>query len=193
MFTPPTRLVTPDFILRWYQPGDGIHVYQAINSSLEHLGEFLGWANPFETVAAAEQLVRGFHASYLKNEDFLLPIWSPDEQELWGGTGFRLREGGLDSGNAEISMWIRANQAGKGLGTAVLKAMIGWGFTEWGFDRICWRCRVDNHASARTAEKAGMTLEARLRRQHPDHKGGPNVDTLYYAILKEEWDKSALQ
>lgn len=189
MFIPPTRFVTPDFILRWYLPGDGAQMVEAVNSSLDHLDQFLGWANPFETLESAETLVRGFYSSYLKSEDFLLSIWSPDEQELWGGTGFRLREGPIGSGNAEISMWIRANQAGKGLGTAVLEAMLQWGFTEWGFDRLCWRCRVDNYASARTAEKVGLTLEARLRRQHPDHKGGPHLDTLYYAILKEEWNE----
>jgi RimJ/RimL family protein N-acetyltransferase len=187
MFFPPTRLATPDFMLRCYLPGDGAQVFEAVNSSVAHLFRFLDWAQTFPSIEAAEALVRGFHARYITGEDFLLPIWSPDGEELWGGTGFRLRDGGKESGIAEISMWIRESQAGRGLGSAVLKALIHWGFAEWGFERLYWRCRADNAASARAAEKAGMTLEARLRRQHPDHMGGHNIDTLFYAMLKSEW------
>jgi ribosomal-protein-serine acetyltransferase len=187
-FFAPQRLNTPEFVLRAYQPGDGAHVFDAVNSSVQHLYRFLDWAQTFPTVEAAEALVRGFHARYITGVDYLLPIWSPDEQELWGGTGFRLRDLAIESGIAEISMWIRATQAGRGLGSAVLTSLLRWGFDVWGFERLYWRCRADNVASARTAEKAGMALEARLRRQHPNHAGGPNIDTLFFAALREEWN-----
>lgn len=187
-FFAPERFETSDFTLRSYFPGDGIKMSEAVNSSYEHLNVFMAWAKEHQPVEESEALVRKFRASYLTNEDFVIGIFSPDDSHLLGGCGYHLREGPLDSGNAEIGMWIRAGEAGKGLGTAVLKALIQWGFTEWHWNRLAWKCDVENVASQRTAEKAGLTLEGTLRKYLPNHHGGAKRNALYYAILKEEWE-----
>ncbi|HUM37468.1 MAG TPA: GNAT family protein, partial [Anaerolineae bacterium] len=105
---------------------------------------------------------------------------------LLGGSGFHLREGGLPQRAAEIGMWIRADAAGKGLGTAVLRALLTWGFTEWPWERLAWRCDGRNLASRRTAEKAGLTHEGVLR-QHLLLADGSRRDTYLYAMLKADW------
>jgi len=83
-------------------------------------------------------------------------------------------------------MWIRADAAGKGLGTAVLRALLTWGFTEWPWERLAWRCDGRNLASRRTAEKAGLTHEGVLR-QHLLLADGSRRDTYLYAMLKADW------
>jgi RimJ/RimL family protein N-acetyltransferase len=186
-FFAPERFVTPTFILRSYYPGDGALMSEAVNASYEHLSEFMAWATPNQSVETSEGLVRKMRADYLSNTDFVIGVFSPDESQLLGGTGFHLREGPLSSGNAEIGIWIRASEAGKGLGTAVTRAMLEWGFTEWEWTRLAWKCDVANSASRRTAERVGMTLEGTLRRYLPNHHGGAKRDSHYYAILKEEW------
>jgi RimJ/RimL family protein N-acetyltransferase len=186
-FFAPERFVTPNFILRTYFPGDGEKMSEAVNSSYEHLSVFMAWAKEHQSAEESEGLVRTFRAKYLTNEDFVIGIFSPDESQLLGGTGYHLREGPLQFGNAEIGMWIRASEAGKGLGTAVLNALVQWGFTEWGWNRLAWKCDINNVASQRTAEKAGFTLEGTLRKHLPNHHGGAKRDALYYGILKEEW------
>jgi RimJ/RimL family protein N-acetyltransferase len=190
-FFAPDHFVTPRFILRTYRAGDGEKLADAINSSHDHLSPFLAWGREEHTVEATENRARQNAAKYLKNEDFAIAILAPDESELWGGTGFHLWEGPIHFGNAEISMWIRASQAGKGLGTAVLNAMIEWGFTEWNWTRLAWRNDVANTASQRTAERAGMTFEGILREffPNPNPEGGAKSDSMYYAILKSEWRK----
>ena len=40
-----------------------------------------------------------------------------DEKRVLGGSGFHLREGPLADGAAEMGMWVRASEAGRGLGT----------------------------------------------------------------------------
>ncbi|HQF00404.1 MAG TPA: GNAT family protein, partial [Anaerolineae bacterium] len=144
------------------------------------------WAKPHQSVEESEITVRRFRARYLLNDDFVLGIFSPDERRLLGGSGFHLREGGLPQRAAEIGMWIRADAAGKGLGTAVLRALLTWGFTEWPWERLAWRCDGRNLASRRTAEKAGLTHEGVLR-QHLLLADGSRRDTYLYAMLKADW------
>ncbi len=93
----------------------------------------------------------------------------------------------LNSKTAEVGMWIRASEAGQGLGTAVLKALLQWGFAEWPWERIYWRCDSDNIASARTAEKAGMVKEGELRQDGFKHDSTIRRSTLIYGALKGEW------
>jgi RimJ/RimL family protein N-acetyltransferase len=186
-FFAPERFETPDFVLRSYHPGDGEKLSEAVNSSYEHLSVFMPWAKEQQSVEESEALVRKFRAGYVTNEDFVIGIFAPDESRLLGGCGYHLREGPIKFGNAEIGMWIRASEAGKGLGTAALKALIQWGFTEWEWSRLAWKCVIENYASRRTAEKAGLTFEGTLRNYLPSHRDGQKHDMLYYSILKEEW------
>jgi RimJ/RimL family protein N-acetyltransferase len=150
----------------------------------------MNWAKPHQSEETSEQLVRQFRARYLTNEDFVLGIFSPAEDRLLGGSGFHLREwNGLPNRSAEIGMWIRADAAGQGLGTAVLRALLAWGFDAWPWERLAWRCDGRNAASQRVAEKAGMTLEGTLR-AHRRLEDGSRQDVCCYAILKETWEAS---
>jgi RimJ/RimL family protein N-acetyltransferase len=55
-------------------------------------------------------------------------------------------------------------------------------FNELGMNRIEIRCESENKRSAAVAERAGFTLEARLR-QHRWSNSGQLVTTLIYARL----------
>ncbi len=188
-FIAPERFVTPTFVLRSYQPGDGELLSDALNNSYEHLTTFMPWAKPYQSVEESEALARRFCGRYLLNEDFVLGIFSADERRLLGGSGFHLREGGFPHRSAELGMWIRADAAGKGLGTAVLLALLEWGFTAWPWERLAWRCDGINLASRRTAEKAGLIHEGVLR-QHLLQPDGAWRDTYLYAMLKAEWKRN---
>jgi ribosomal-protein-alanine N-acetyltransferase len=83
-------------------------------------------------------------------------------------------------------MFIRASEAGRGLGTRVLASLLEWGFGEWPWLRLSWRCDQQNKASIRVAEKAGLRLEGVLRGQHAA-VGEGRCDTACYALTKWEW------
>lgn len=189
-FFAPDRYETPTFVLRSYMPGDGERFAEAYNGSYEHIKRFFIVPKPHYTVEEAEERARTARAAYLTNEDFRMGIFTPDESLLLGDLGFHLWDGPLAFGNTELSMWIRADQSGKGLGVGVLKAVIDWGFTEWEWNRIAWRASIQNVPSQRTAEKSGMHLEARQRKSLPDPHGGEKHDAMYYAIVKEDWEKN---
>ena len=182
----PERYVQPTFVVRCRRPGDGAQVAEAINASYEHLKTFMGWATAEQSVERSEQLSREFYSKWLQAKDFPLALWDREEARILGGSGYHLREGPLELGNAEIGMWIRADAAGRGLGTAVLRALLHWGFTEWPWLRLSWRCSNANTASQRVAEKAGMRREGVLR-SHAVDPGGLRRDTVCYAMLRDEW------
>ena len=86
----------------------------------------------------------------------------------------------------EIEIDLRGRGRGQGLGTRVLRALLKWGFEEWGWERLTWHCDVRNVASARVAEKNGLKLEGTLRSNDLDVEG-KRRDTHIFAILRSEW------
>ena len=187
-FLAPERHDAAGFVLRAYRPGDGAAMQEAKAGSYEHLRPWVTWAKPEETVEENEVLARQFHARYLLGEDFVIGVWSADQTELLGGTDFRVAgELRPADGVGEIGMWLRVDRAGRGLGTAVLVAMLRWGLSEaWPWHRLEWRCDSDNVASRRVAEKAGLALEG-CPRQDVATAGGARRDTLVFAALQQDW------
>jgi RimJ/RimL family protein N-acetyltransferase len=183
-FFAPSEYTEDGMTLRAYRPGDGAALMAATVGSYEHLRPWMPWATPEDTLEQAEARCRRFAANYLLNQDFTIGIWLGDE--LAGGTGFHLRVGPLEWRGAEVGMWIAASHAGTGLGTRALAAMLRWGFEEWGWLRLVWRCDTRNLASIRVAEKNGLKLEGTLRSDMLDVAGNRR-DTHIYAILREEW------
>jgi RimJ/RimL family protein N-acetyltransferase len=182
----PDRYEARDFVLRPYDAGDGVQLASANVESYEHLRPWMSWATPEQSPDDAEVLVRRFRAKYLMHEDFVLGVFSRDEKRLLGGTGFHLREGPLSSGCAEIGMFVRSSEAGRQLGTRILQAMLQWGFRDWPWLRLSWRCDERNIASVRVAEKGGLSLEGVLRGQAAEVGGGRRY-TACYAITKSEF------
>jgi RimJ/RimL family protein N-acetyltransferase len=66
-----------------------------------------------------------------------------------------------------------------------VRAVVDYGFREFGLNRIHADCHGDNPASRRVLEKAGMTYEGRLR-QH-SFRLGRFADRLQFGILRSEW------
>ena len=58
------------------------------------------------------ELLRGFRGRFDLGQDFVYGIFSADESEAVGGTGFHTRRG---EGIFEIGYWIRASRVGEGL------------------------------------------------------------------------------
>lgn len=186
-FFAPEALRTSDFVVRWYQNGDGPAMAESISSSVEHLKPWMGWAAESHTAEECEARARKFRANCLLNTNFILGVWSLDDTRLLGGTGFHLR-GVRDvwDGVGEIGMWIRGDEAGRGLGTALLKAMLAWGFSEWPWERLSWHCDSRNMASRRTAQKAGMKLEGTLRGDKAD-VGEGRCDTMIFGLSRADY------
>ncbi|GAA0475119.1 acetyltransferase [Paractinoplanes deccanensis] len=92
---------------------------------------------------------------------------------------------GLDgSGAAQIGYWMDPKARGRGVATAAVRALCGWGFGTLGLGLIEWRAEVGNVASRRVAEKAGFQYEAILRRRLV-HRG-VRVDAWIGSMLPDD-------
>jgi RimJ/RimL family protein N-acetyltransferase len=183
-FLAPAEHTANEIVIRAYRPGDGAALQRAAVSSYEHLRPWMPWARAEQSVEESEALCRTFAGKYLLNQEFTLGIWIG--ADLAGGSGFHLRHGLIDLGNAEIGMWISAAHASNGLGTRVLAALLEWGFTAWPWQRLVWQCDTRNLASARVAEKNGLSREGTFR-SDALAVDGSRRDTHLYAILRDEW------
>jgi RimJ/RimL family protein N-acetyltransferase len=170
-----------DLLLRSWRPGDGQELNRATVSSYEHLREFMAWARPDTSVEESEGYARQSRARWLLGEEWSLGVWRGDR--LVAGSGFMLRGQPLEDGTVEIGMWVRVDEAGRGLGTRVLRAMVDWADADWPIHKLTWQCDSRNLASARVAEKCGFQLEGHLRAHVPSVTGGERRSTLLFGLV----------
>ncbi|MBI2568798.1 MAG: GNAT family N-acetyltransferase [Candidatus Schekmanbacteria bacterium] len=156
----PRRRATTRFVIRALGAGDGARLREAVVGSVPHLAPVIPWARSDLTVAEAEHWARVAWLRYRQGVDFALGIFSVGGRRLLGGASFHCVARSPEDGElvAEIGLWISAGDAGAGLGTEVLRALVCWGLTDWPWTRLLWRCAASNSASRRCAEKAGLRL-----------------------------------
>jgi RimJ/RimL family protein N-acetyltransferase len=117
----------------------------------------------------------GSHASWA--------ISLPDTRTLIGSVSLHRID--RDSANAEIGYWTSAAARGRGAATDGVMTVCRWAFDELRLERIELRHALENHGSARVAQKSGFTQEGHLRRsyRYPD---GLLHDELLWARLKHD-------
>jgi len=89
---------------------------------------------------------------------------------------------------AEVGIFIGEKQYwNQGYGTQVMKLMLQYGFNGLNLHRISLQVFDFNKRGIRSYEKAGFTLEGKLRQAR--FRNGKYSDILLMSILRPEWDK----
>lgn len=93
---------------------------------------------------------------------------------------------------AELGFNLARSHWNRGLGTEAVRTVIAFGLSLPRIERIQALCHVDNHASARVLEKAGMQREGVLRRYlvFPNLGEGAQ-DVLLYAVTRNDESATA--
>ncbi|MER3522710.1 MAG: hypothetical protein C4326_01240 [Ignavibacteria bacterium] len=73
------------------------------------------------------------------------------------------------------------------MATSAVKAVTAYVFEHFEFLRLYAGVFAWNPASARVLEKAGFSLEARMRQAVV--KDGQVIDQLMYVLLRDEWER----
>lgn len=86
---------------------------------------------------------------------------------------------------AEIGFWTAKDQRGLGYTTEAARAVIDWGFTSLGVERMEWVAAAGNDASRRVARSLGFVLEGVQRARIVQR--GTRRDAWVGALLPSDW------
>ena len=90
---------------------------------------------------------------------------------------------------AEFGIFIGAKRFwNQGYGTEALKLVIQHGFDTLNLNRVYLQVYENNPRAQRAYEKAGLTVEGRMREAHYDE--GQYFDVMLMSILRSEWEAS---
>jgi RimJ/RimL family protein N-acetyltransferase len=103
--------------------------------------------------------------------------------EVAGGVGLMLQED-VARHSAEIGYWLGQAYWGRGIMTEVVRRMTRYGLTSLDLFRVYAFVFESNPASRRVLEKAGYTLEGRLRKAVI--KDGQLLDQFAYAVTRHD-------
>jgi hypothetical protein len=135
----PEGIAHPRFRLRLINVNDLVRDYAAVMSSAPRLRErFPYWGWPEDSMTMEEDLVDlGWHQKEAQlRRSFNYAFLTPDEARLLGCVYVDPPEkAGAD---AEVCMWVRADEESTGLEDEVEAAVREWLASEWPFETIRW-------------------------------------------------------
>jgi RimJ/RimL family protein N-acetyltransferase len=176
------EITTERLVLREIVPGDLPAVLAYQNNPL-YL-RYYAWSS------RSEEDVRAFLKMLIDlqfeepRRKFQLAITLAGDDTAIGNCGIRRKD--HNDFEADIGYELNPQHWGRGYATEAARALVAFGFREFGLHRVSSWCVADNKGSERVMQKVGMTLEGRLR----DNEFYKDRwwDTLQYAVLKDEWE-----
>lgn len=186
MSGPAYRIVTPQLVLRCYDPADAPLLAASVTESLEHLLPWMPWAaaEPEPLQTKIERL-RRFRANFDLGHDYIYGIFNPQEKRLLGGTGLHTRIGDQA---LEIGYWIHKDYIGRGYATETSAALAKVAFEVHHVERVEIHCAVENVRSAAVPRKLGFHHEATLKNR--SFANGHKCDQMVWSLFADEYPVS---
>jgi RimJ/RimL family protein N-acetyltransferase len=175
---PPETITTERLVLRKPRMEDAPVIFESYARDPEVV-RYLVW-KPHKTVQETEQFLLACGQLWRSGKDYAYVITLKGSNSLIGMFGLHPMKMKVEVGYALARpYWNR------GYVTEILRKVIDWVFTQPEMYRVQAFCDVENTASARVMEKAGMTREGLLRRYvlHPNISSEPR-DAYLYAIVR---------
>lgn len=103
-------------------------------------------------------------------------------EEAIGAVGFRI---GKDVGrrSAMVGYWLGEHYWGRGVATRAVRALVDYAFKNFDLVRLEAVVYEWNPASMRVLEKAGFSLESRMRKSVT--KDGQTIDAFRYVLIRD--------
>lgn len=179
----PDHLETERLIIRAPRPGDGAAGNEAIRESEQALKPWMPWVTPLPAPEDTEEVYRRMAAQWLTRESLPMILIRKEDGLFVGGTGLMCRDWSVPF--FEIGYWVRTRLQGQGYITEAVQAQTRFALDVLGARRIEIRMDARNMRSKAVAERAGYTLEGRLR--HAVRAvDGTLADLLIYAVTAED-------
>jgi RimJ/RimL family protein N-acetyltransferase len=146
-------------VIRAYEPGIALAVFEAARESVKEIGPIMGtWREGATYEKAAKHVAESIRA-------WQKETWYDFAISRVGSGGVFLGRVGLDrirGHTANVGYWVRTSETGQGIATAAVQLIARFGFEDLGLLRLELLIAVDNQASRRVAEKVDATYEGVL-------------------------------
>jgi RimJ/RimL family protein N-acetyltransferase len=179
----PAAFETERLLIRPPGPGDGPAYNAAVRESIEDLRPWMLWAQSVPSVEEHEALLRRKGAEWQLRHDLMLAILRKSDGMLVGSSGLHRIDWVVP--RMEIGYWCRTSMTGQGYITEAVLGITAFAFRHFEAQRLEIRVDARNTRSIAVAERAGYTLEARLR-HHDRGVDGSLRDTLLYVRFPPE-------
>lgn len=177
------RLETERLIIRPIRESDLSDIFEYASSN--EVAEFVTFM-PHETIDDTRKFFEYAKKNYAEGifEPMGITLKDSHDDKVVGTIGLGPR--GRKSFNAEFGYALHFNSWGKGIMTEALVAMIDFAFNNLPYHRLQAHCMVENPASAKVMEKAGMFYEGTFRNSMFVKEKFRTLKC--YSILRSDWE-----
>src|SRR5690606_34790773 len=174
--------ISPDTILEPIADHHAAPVFQLIQQNREQLEKWLPWVANVHSEADFQNFLKV--AKQRVTDKVAAAFFIRHEGKIAGNIGLYH----IDHQNkiAAIGYWLGEEFQGKGIITTACQAIIKYGFTELGLNRIELKCGTGNVKSKAIPERLGFTKEGILRQA--ELVNGNFQDLYLYSLLRQEWE-----
>ncbi|MDD2251750.1 MAG: GNAT family N-acetyltransferase [Dehalococcoidales bacterium] len=179
---PKAELVTERILLRCFSTDDCRDVVSLLGDP-DIAANTLNIPYPYE-YSVADDWIKSHEENFKSGKGAVFAITDRETGKLIGAIGLNIEAA---DEKAELGYWIGKKFWHAGYATEAGKAILEYGFTSLGLNRIFARHLGRNPASGRVMQKLGMKHEGCLRRDIK--KSGRFEDLELYGILKDDYEK----
>lgn len=176
------QIITNRLILRNFTIGDANDV-QRLAGEKEIADTTLLIPHPYPD-GAAEEWIATHAYKFLNKEEVIFAITLKENKQLIGAIGLVINK---MFNHAEAGYWIGVPFWGNGYCTEALGAVLNFGFTTLGLNKIHAHHMTKNPASGKVMLKCGMKLEGSFKKHIL--KNGVYEDIDLYGILRDDYIK----
>ena len=173
--------VKDNIFLKELELNDAEHIFKTVDSQREYLGEWLPFVEFTKSVKDSLDYVNSVVTMPEECKEWQFAIFCGDD--FAGLAGFK----GTDRLNrkSEIGYWLKEEFQHRGIMTETVRALIKFGFSELGLNRIQIKCAPENVKSNKIPQRLGFTLEG-IERESEFVKEGVFRDANVWSLIKKD-------
>lgn len=173
-------------LLRPFRDDDAPALWEAVDSSREHLKRWMPWVNDHNSPDFSREYIRKMQAKWTLREDFPMGIWRLTDNRLLGSTGLHRIDWSVPA--MESGYWLRPDATGQGYTTEAVRLLTDFAFNHLRAERLEIRCDTQNTRSAAVPKRLNFVHEATLRcaRRNTDGNLG---DSYIFAFTRTDFEK----
>lgn len=173
--------VKDNILLKELELPDAEHIFKAIDSQREYLGEWLPFVEFTKSVKDSLDYVNSVVTMPEECKERQFAIFCGDD--FAGLAGFK----GTDRLNrkSEIGYWLKEEFQHRGIMTESVSALIKFGFSELDLNRIQIKCAPENVKSRKIPQRLGFTLEG-IERDSEFVKESLFRDAEVWSLIKKD-------